>query len=159
MNATLPRPRPPAPLAARRRVVLLAVGGYLLMLLGTGLRAVPGVSDWLWGPLSLLGLVTAWAAAFQLMLPVRLGLPYLKAPGLDERQWQRLAQAHVSAYRVVGILILLGYLYFQTADRGHSLPVPRDSFTWTALWSGAMLLICALPGALLAWTEPDPPGE
>lgn len=40
MNATLPQPRPLAPLTARRRVVLTAFGGYALFLLTVALDSL-----------------------------------------------------------------------------------------------------------------------
>lgn len=155
MNATLPRPRPLAPLSTRRRVVLLACGGYALAVLVTLLGGVLRLPEALWASLALLGMVLAFFGAVQLMKPARLGLPEARDRHIDERQWQRLSQAHMGAYRVLAVVFLLGTLYLLIAYPDHLLPLPTDDFGWTLLWFGAVLLIPSLPGAILAWTEPD----
>ncbi|GMA15851.1 hypothetical protein E5F05_06710 [Deinococcus metallilatus] len=155
MNATLPQPRPLAPLATRRRLVLMAVGGYTLFLLTVGLDSAFGLPDGLLIPLALVSMLLLFRGGIQLMKPSRLGLPEGRDHQMDERQWQRLAQAHITAYRLLGALFLLAVVYFLLAFK-HHLPTPSTSFAWMSLYLGAIIFIPALPTAILAWTEPDP---
>jgi len=138
----------------RRRIVLTAFGGYAFVLLVNLLHGLDGVPEGLWKGLAGLGLVLTMLGAIPLMSPSRIGLPEGRDRDMDERQWQRLSQAHIRAYRVLGLVLLLGGLYLQIAHRWH-LPLPTPHFNWLTLWPGAALLIPALPTAILAWTEPD----
>ncbi|GAA5533615.1 hypothetical protein [Deinococcus aluminii] len=164
MNATLPQPpqtqpRPLAPLANRRRLVLMACGGYALFLLAVALDSAFGLPDGLMIALALVGMLLFIRGSIPLTKPSRLGLPGGRDHQMDERQWQRLSQSHVTAYRLLGALFLLAVLYFLVAAQNGFLPTPSTSFAWMSLYLGAAIFIPVLPAAILAWTEPDPPGE
>lgn len=157
MNAALPqprRPRPLAPLATRRRVVLTASLGYALFLLTVTLDSVYGLPDVLLLVCGVGGTLLTFLGGVQLLRPARLGLPEGGDRHLDERQWQRLSQAHITAYRLLGAVFLLAVLYFLMAFKNH-LPVPSSSLAWMSISLGAILFIPSLPNAVLAWTEPD----
>lgn len=150
-------PRPLAPLARRRRLVLMTVGGYALALAVALLYSAtqPG-NEWPFVVGSVLGLVVMAAGALPLYRPSRLGLPEGRDSHLDERQWQRLSQAHMTAYRMVGGFFLLACLYFYAAHQpDRHLPLPSTSYAWALIWVGAVSFLPLLPTLVLAWTEPD----
>ncbi|MFC3832199.1 MULTISPECIES: hypothetical protein [Deinococcus] len=155
MNAGLASSRPLAPLSRRRRVVLLATGGYTVLILSIVIQELLASRSVVWLVLAVAGLVMVILGSVQLMRPARLGLPEGRDRDLDERQWQRLAQAHITAYRVLGVAFLLGSLYFYLAHNNGSLPLPTQPFAWMTIWMGAVLFIPTLPTTILAWTEPD----
>lgn len=155
MSAALSTPRPLAPLARRRRLVLMAGIGYALFLSMVALASVVSLPDAVLIAGSLVGLVLAFMGGIQLMKPSHLGLPEGRAAHLDERQWQRLSQAHILAYRLLGALFLLAVFYFLLAFKNGHLPIPRSDFAWFSVYLGAILFVPALPTAILAWTEPD----
>lgn len=65
----------------------------------------------------------------------------------DEREVHRRDRMHYYAYRVVVVLLLLGYLAGRT---------PFRSPEWShALLEGGVVLGLTLPQALLLWIEPD----
>lgn len=104
------------------------------------------------------GTLLTFIGGIQLMKPARLGLPEGRDRSLDERQWQRLSGAHITAYRLLGGLFLLAVLYLLLAFQ-HHLPTPSPRIAWMSLYLGAIIFVPALPAAVLAWTEPDPLGE
>lgn len=155
MNASVPFTAPLAPLGQRRRVVLLTFGGYALVLLVLALQSLFKLGDWILLLPIPLGMVATFIGGIQLMKPSRLGLPEGRDRTMDERQWQRLSQAHTVAYRILGMIFLLSTGYFYAAH-GQNLPLPTSSFAWSTIWLGAAIFIPVLPTAILAWTEPDP---
>ncbi len=156
MNATTSMPRPLAPLSRRRRLVMLALGGYALALISYLLyEVVRPASE---GPFvagSLLGMVVMAAGSIPLYRPAYLGLPKGRDRHLDERQWQRLKQAHVLAYRLLGAVFLIAAFYFYLGYENGTLPVPSTSYAWLTIYMGAVNFIPTLPTMILAWTEPD----
>lgn len=157
MSAALPsHSRPLAPLTQRRRYVGLAIGGYALAILCYLAYELIRGNEWPFVIGSLVGMTLAAFGAIQLMTPARLGLPQGRDHSLDERQWQQLSRAHMTAYRILGVIFMLATLYFYLAHRNAHLPLPAHSYAWATIWLGAVLFIPALPTMILAWTEPDP---
>lgn len=152
MSATRPQPTTLATLSQRRRLVMLAVGGYALAILAQELLHL---GDGLWVVIAVLGMLLTMTGAIQLMQPRRLGLPEGRDPHLDERQWQIVARAHTTAYRILGVAFILGSLYFYAAHKFGHLPLPTQDFTWLTIYIGAILFIPTLPTIVLAWMEPD----
>lgn len=156
MNATLPTPRPLAPLAKRRRLILLAVGGYALAIASylayEAFRASSGL-PFVVG--SLVGMLVMMSGLIPLLKPSRLGLPEGRNWQMDERQWQRLSEAHLLAYRLLGAVFMLSAFYFYLGHKNGTLPLPTSNYAWLTIYMGAIFFIPALPTMILAWTEPD----
>lgn len=77
---------------------------------------------------------------------------------LDERQQRVRDRAYLYGYRGLAVVVVLVSVYAGIAfDNGWWLPT-----TWNqvqaVVW-GVLLLALTLPTAILAWIEPDAPGE
>lgn len=155
-------PRPLASLADRRRVVVLTAVSFLghagLMVLALRL-GTSGAPDEMWRSLASLSFLFTCIFGWRLYFPRTLGLPGSSDDReLDERQRVVVMQARTGAYWVVSLLFVFGTIHLALAsDRGWPLPTGRD--TWQLIATTVSLLAGALPNALLAWTEPDPPAE
>lgn len=154
MNAALSHPRLLTPLNKRRRVVALALGGYLLFVLSVALQSLDVLPISLFALLSVAGAFLTGGGGMQLMKPSNFGLPEGTDRQLDERQWQQIARAHVLAYRGLGLFFVLCVIYFVAAQQQH-LPVPTTELAWACILLGAVIFVPILPTAILAWTEPD----
>lgn len=134
----------------------MSLGGYAFAILAYLAYEVVKGNEWPFVISSLAGMIIMAFGAIQLMKPARLGLPEGRDHTLDERQWQQLSKAHMTAYRILGIIFMLATLYFYVAHKDTHLPLPSRSYAWATIWLGAVMFIPALPTAILAWTEPDP---
>ncbi|WP_161883565.1 hypothetical protein [Deinococcus alpinitundrae] len=157
MKTTLSPHQPLASLARRRTIVMIAVAGYLLVLFALLLFMTTRVSHDVIVTLVAIGVLISLVGALPLWRPSRLGLPEGRDATMDERQWQRLSQAHVSAYRLVGGALVLSGAYFVL---GFPLPtshlLPSSHVVGNLVFSALMLIIPILPTAILAWNEPEP---
>ena len=106
---------------------------------------------------SLLGMLVMTLGLLPLFKPSRLGLPEGRNWQMDERQWQRLSEAHLLAYRLLGALFMLSAFYFYLGHKNGALPLPTSNYAWLIIYMGAIFFIPALLNMILAWTEPDLP--
>ncbi|GMA15852.1 hypothetical protein E5F05_06715 [Deinococcus metallilatus] len=160
MNAAS-RPRPLAPLRARRRVVVLTaisfLGYAILMVLALRVGTLRTPDETL-RSLAYLSLLLSFGSGYHLYVPRVLGLPGTDDRRLDERQREVVMQARTQAYWVVSLLFVFGTIYLSLAsERGWPLPTGPDS--WQLIATGVSFLVGVMPAAILAWTEPDSPGE
>ncbi|GAA5513493.1 hypothetical protein Dcar01_02231 [Deinococcus carri] len=157
MNPAFDSSRPLAPLAQRRRAVLIGVFGFLLLLLAQFLRSAESSSA-LWNGLSAAGMVIVVFGWSRLLFPGFMGLPRLDQPDLDERQRAVLTRAYATAYQVLALGLLLVYAYGWLTDVLPGLPRLTGGVNAIML-VGLVWIVMGLPAAILAWTEPDPAGE
>lgn len=154
-------PQPLAPLAERRRVVVLTAVSFLgyatLMILALRL-GTPGVPDGTLRSFAYMSLLLTFVFGHRLYFPRTLGLPGLDDGRLDERQRVVVMQARTAAYWVVSLLFVFGTIYLTLAS-GQGWPMPAGQDTWQLIATTVSLLAGALPTAILAWTEPDLPAE
>ncbi|WP_424950436.1 hypothetical protein [Deinococcus sp.] len=152
----------PVPRTSRRRLVLESYLGFALFALLTmvlpPLFRAQGWPNFL-VPVAVLPLaIMVIRCSYRLLQPQRLGIADGADAMLDERQLLLRGRAYLNAYRVLGLLIMLGLLYISlAADQGW--PMPHGYPAWNLLYMAALLLSLTLPSALLAWTEPDPPAD
>lgn len=144
-----PRFSVPVPRRVRRALVLATYLGYLAWMAALALLPSP-----------LLWLVAVPAAAAtlyglaRLLIEPKLGTSDRADQELDERQLHLRNAAYLSAYRIVGALVVSALIYAQLAtDFGWWLPDTYNA--WQAVFWGAWILVVTLPTALLAWSEPD----
>ena len=153
--------RPLAPLPVRRRLVGLTLtcflGYVVLMVLAIRLGTPQGPQETLKN-LALLSFVLSALSGWRLYFPRSLGLPSLLKPDLDERQRHVVSQANSQAYTVVSTLLGLCIVYLALAST-LGWPLPAGPEAWTLIATTVSGLIGALPAALLAWSEPDAPGD
>lgn len=154
LQSAIRSPRPLASRAKRRLTVLAVVIGWCLMVIGAVLQSSPDASPLPGLTLAGFGLGITFVAYILLMIPWKLGLPSLRDSSSDERQRQQLLQVYTLAYRVIGVMVLLGMMYLLTASGG-TLPLPHTHAGWYPVAWAAIILIGGLPTAILAWTEPD----
>lgn len=156
LRTAIRTPRPLAPQRKRRRIVAATGIGWSLMVLGAVLTSGSGEASVLGHFVNGFGLGMTFAVYLMLMMPWKLGLPSLKGYQADERQHLQLLQAYTLAYRVIGVAVLLGAMYLLIgSDEGTRLPLPHTREQWYPVFWAAILLVGALPTAILAWTEPD----
>lgn len=154
MNPTFDSSRPLAPLAQRRRAVLIGVFGFVLMLLSQFLSTA-GVSRPVEVITGVAGIVTVVFGWSRLVFGL-VGLPQLDQPGLDERQRAVVTAAYAAAYRVLASGLLLSYTYVMLTNLFAGLPKLTDLASSSLMLVGLIWLVIGLPAAILAWTEPDP---
>lgn len=73
---------------------------------------------------------------------------------LDERQREVRDYAYRWAYRILGSLLLIGFVYLQFVLI-MDLPLPGKNRA-SMLFPIGIWLITSLPTSIVAWTEPDP---
>lgn len=155
MNALTPSPRL-LPLGQRRRLVLIGVIGFALMLLGQALRSwfSPQAAS-IWSLPSLAGLLLVIYGWARLLVPQYSGLPRPDQPGLDERQQAVMTRAYAAAYRVLAVVVLVAYLYVMLTTWFPELSRVFRGAEPFLLGIGLSWLVGGLPAAILAWNEPD----
>lgn len=153
MNATN-RARPLAPLAVRRRLVLIGVLGLVALLVSQFLRS-SGVNSAAWSPLAVGGIIVLVFGWARLVIPGYLGLPQMDQPDLDERQRAVVTNAYAAAYRVVSIGLMSTCAYFILTDMFTGLPRLDSLGDGSIMVVGLIWVVIGLPAAILAWNEPD----
>lgn len=155
MNTRIGAPRL-LPLGQRRRLVLVGIIGFALMLLGPVLRSwfSPQAGS-VWSLPSLAGLLLVFYGWARLLVPQHSGLPRPDQPGLDERQQAVVTRAYAAAYRVLAAVVLVAYLYVMLTTWFPELPRVFQGAEISMLGIGLSWLVGGLPTAILAWNEPD----
>lgn len=157
MNPAFDSSRPLAPLAQRRRAVLIGSVGFAVLLISQVLRGLE-VSSALWNGLGAAGIVVMVFGWSRLVFPGFMGLPRPNQAHLDERQRAVLTDAYATAYQVLAAGLMLAVAYGIVAQNLTALPrLPESGNTTVAV--GLIWVVISLPAAILAWTEPDPAGE
>lgn len=150
MNTTASRHLAPIRRSTRRALVVTQYAGFLGMVLAWSFMDAP----LRWALVIPLGLASIVALGM-LMAPRLLGTSDGADAELDERQLQIRNAGYLQAYRVLAAVVLLVALYLLMAgDSDWWFPTTENERT--ALFWGTWGLVLTLPGAILAWTEPDP---
>jgi hypothetical protein len=91
-----------------------------------------------------------------LLAPHMLGVSDGADELLDERQRQRRNRTYLTAYQILGLLVMFAALYFYIAGTSGTWWLPKSEYEFNVVFWGTMLLTTTLPTALSAWFEPDP---
>jgi tryptophan-rich sensory protein len=78
---------------------------------------------------------------------------------LDERQIAIRDRAYLVSYRILATFMLLGIFALSIAPDVLDRPLVVTFETMQPLMWGALLYSLILPSAVIAWQEPDLPGE
>lgn len=143
--------------AVRRRDVIVLFAGYPLATLILH-QLLP---DSRWYGVAHVALVVALIGGWGIPRVYRVG----RALGddldasLDERQLSLRNAAYLDAFRIAASIVLLGIVGLALgADTGY-WPIPSTYTQWNDVFWAAFILLFHLPGAILAWREPDPEPE
>jgi hypothetical protein len=145
-------------LRVRRAIVLVAMVGYPAFVaawVGLPLLGVTGIA---WGiAVGVLGLGVLLAALA--LYQFRRAMAQAPDTQLDERQVRVRDRAYLDAYRVYATVVMLVLLIGAILADGLDQPVALTFDLVQPLIWGAILYGMILPSAVVAWQEPDLPGE
>ena len=136
----------------RRRLVVATYAGWLVIVVMAKLVSLAS-SGGFW-PIWLVAIASSMVQVTWLVRRTYINAPQLKDAELDERLVQVRNQAFRTAYRVFGVVAIIGLLL--TSFALTTQPNNQGSFNALVILLGVGLLGGTLPTIILAWREPDP---
>ncbi len=152
--------RPPLKLskATRRPLVVVAVISYPLAYAAQALMG-SGPNRWPTQLVFVLLTLVSVGALFVLYAFAQ-NRAQLGMDELDERQRQLRDQAHVQSYRVMTAAVILGVAATQLYLLIHgSVRLGAGASSFLPVLIGCALYLPSMPYVMLAWLEPDDPGD
>jgi hypothetical protein len=151
-------PQEASPRSLRRVLVVGVLAGYPLFVAAwVGLPEL-GVTGLVW-TIVVAGLgLGVMLGAFGLY-QFQASMAHVPDAQLDERQIGIRDRAYLVSYRILATLMLLGIFAFSIAPDVLDRPLAVTFETMQPLMWGALLYSLILPSAVIAWQEPDLPGE
>jgi hypothetical protein len=147
-----------SPRSLRRIIVVGVMAGYPAFVAAwVGLPAI-GVTGLAWTVVVAglgLGVLLGALALYQFQT----SLAHMPDAQLDERQIAIRDRAYLMSYRILAVIMLLGIFAFSIAPDVLDRPLTITFETMQPLTWGAILYSLILPSAVIAWQEPDLPGE
>jgi len=143
---------------SRRAIAITTLAGMPAMFAWSTFWMGTTVPTILWGPVSFLLIGLTIVGAFLIYRYVR-GRADLPGAGLDERERQLRDRAWIRSYQVLSsvVIAIVGYLGLSVFVFGRTLTVDAGLVNAAVLCVAVLLPV--LPGAALAWLEPDAPAD
>jgi hypothetical protein len=151
-------PQEASPRSLRRVLVVGVLAGYPLFVAAwVGLPEL-GVTGLVW-TIVVAGLGLGVMLGALGLYQFQASMAHVPDAQLDERQIGIRDRAYLVSYRILATLMLLGIFAFSIAPDVLDRPLAVTFETMQPLMWGALLYSLILPSAVIAWQEPDLPGE
>jgi hypothetical protein len=143
---------------SRRAIALITLSGLPAMFAWSTFWTGTTVPTVLWGPVSFLLIGLTILGAFVIYRYVR-GRADLPGAGLDERERKLRDHAWILSYQVLSTAVIAVVVYLGISVFVLGRTVVIDAGLVNVLVLCVAVLLPVLPGAALAWLEPDAPAD